>query len=130
MTDADGERWPPDKGVKDPTEQRAIWRRYVPSGWHGIYDDLIVKLEAIEPSFMLSQAKEKLGGLRVHLRGRLRNVHAVASLTLEAEDRSYRTCAECGAPGRLCVDSDGWMLTVCELHAEGYRPYVAPRIEV
>lgn len=129
MIQADQTRWPPDEGVTDPVEQRAIWRRYVPAGWHGIYDDLMAKIETVQPGFFIAQAKEKMGGLRVNVRGSLRHGSAVAALTLEAEQQSYRTCAHCGAPGRLCVNARGWLLTVCGQHDSGFDPYAAAKLD-
>ncbi|WEK44292.1 MAG: hypothetical protein P0Y64_05645 [Candidatus Sphingomonas colombiensis] len=127
MIEADLTRWPPDEGVTDPVEQRAIWRQFVPSGWHSIYDDLMVKIEAVAPGFFLSEAKERFGGLRVGVRGRLGEAPAIVGLRLGAEQQSYRTCSICAAPGRLCVDARGWFLTVCSHHDEGLKPYVADR---
>lgn len=129
MTDDRRDRWPPDEGVTDPIEQHAIWRRFVPTGWHAIYDRLMVDLEAAAPGFFLSGAKEKFGGLRVGVRGRLGHAPAIIGLRLDAEQQSYRTCAVCGAPGRLCVDARGSYLTVCRHHGVGFAPYVAAKID-
>ena len=59
------------------------------------------------------QVKEKFGGLRFY-------VHAATDKHYDyisfAESMSYRTCEECGAPGKRYTD--GWHRTLCEVHAE------------
>ena len=59
------------------------------------------------------QVKEKFGGLRFY-------VHAATDKHYDyisfAESMSYRTCEECGAPGKRYTD--GWHRVLCDVHAE------------
>jgi hypothetical protein len=58
------------------------------------------------------QVKEKFGGLRFY-------VHAATDKHYNyinfAESMSYRTCEQCGAPGKTYTD--GWHTTLCDVHA-------------
>lgn len=59
------------------------------------------------------QVKEKFGGLRFY-------VHAATDKHYNyinfAESMSYRTCEECGAPGKRYTD--GWHRVLCDVHAD------------
>lgn len=57
------------------------------------------------------QVKEKFGGLRFYYSGGDDYIRGVVSM---AEEMSYRTCEECGAPGT--TDKGGWIRTLCEEH--------------
>jgi hypothetical protein len=59
------------------------------------------------------QVKEKFGGLRFYVNGATDKHWNYISF---AESMSYRTCEECGAPGKLYTD--GWHRTLCDIHAE------------
>jgi len=58
-----------------------------------------------------SQVKEKFGGLRFYYDGGDDCIRGMASM---AESMSYRTCEECGAPGK--ANSHGWISTLCDTH--------------
>lgn len=60
---------------------------------------------------VVSQVKEKFGGLRFYVNGGDREVYAMISM---AESMSYRTCEVCGSPGKS--NSHGWITTLCETH--------------
>jgi hypothetical protein len=60
-----------------------------------------------------SQVKEKFGGLRFYVDGANKEHH---NFIWFAENMSYRTCEECGAPGKLYTG--GWHRTLCKTHAE------------
>ena len=60
-----------------------------------------------------SQVKEKFGGLRFYVNGATDKHWNYISV---AENMSYRTCEECGAPGKRYTD--GWHRTLCDIHAE------------
>jgi len=64
------------------------------------------------------QVKEKFGSLRFYYNGG--NEH-VCGLVRMAEAMSAVTCEECGSPGKM--RGPGWILTLCDLHAEerGYN---------
>ena len=59
------------------------------------------------------QIKEKFGGLRFYVHGATDKHYNYISF---AESMSYRTCEECGAPGKRYTD--GWHRTLCDIHAE------------
>ncbi len=58
------------------------------------------------------QIKEKFGGLRFYT-GPATEQHR--NYITFAESMSYRTCEECGAPGKRYTD--GWHRTLCDIHA-------------
>jgi hypothetical protein len=59
------------------------------------------------------QVKEKFGGLRFYVQAATDKHYNYISF---AESMSYRTCEECGAPGKRYTD--GWHRTLCDIHAE------------
>jgi hypothetical protein len=59
------------------------------------------------------QVKEKFGGLRFYVQAATDKHYNYISF---AESMSYRTCEECGAPGKTYTD--GWHQTLCDIHAE------------
>lgn len=59
------------------------------------------------------QVKEKFGGLRFYVHAATNKHYNYISF---AESMSYRTCEECGAPGKTYTD--GWHKTLCDIHAE------------
>ncbi len=64
------------------------------------------------PQVVAVQVKEKFGGLRFYVDGGTSEIHNYISF---AESISYRTCEECGSPGRAY--RSGWHKTLCEVHA-------------
>jgi hypothetical protein len=58
------------------------------------------------------QVKEKFGGLRFYVQAATDRHYNYISF---AESMSYRTCEQCGAPGKRYTD--GWHQTLCEIHA-------------
>jgi hypothetical protein len=63
------------------------------------------------PYVTASQVKEKFGGLRFYTNGYTEGIGAMISM---AESMSYRTCEECGNPGRS--NNYGWISTLCDTH--------------
>ena len=59
-----------------------------------------------------SQVKEKFGGLRFYVQAATDKHYQYITF---AESMSYRTCEECGAPGKTYTD--GWHTTLCDIHA-------------
>jgi hypothetical protein len=59
-----------------------------------------------------SQVKEKFGGLRFYVQAATDKHYSYISF---AESMSYRTCEECGNPGKTYTD--GWHTTLCDIHA-------------
>jgi hypothetical protein len=58
------------------------------------------------------QVKEKFGGLRFYVQAATDKHYQYISF---AESMSYRTCEECGNPGKTYTD--GWHMTLCDIHA-------------
>jgi hypothetical protein len=58
------------------------------------------------------QVKEKFGGLRFYVQAATKEHYNYISF---AESMSYRTCEQCGAPGKTYTD--GWHMTLCDIHA-------------
>jgi hypothetical protein len=58
------------------------------------------------------QVKEKFGGLRFYVQAATDKHYSYITF---AESMSYRTCEECGAPGKRYTD--GWHTTLCDIHA-------------
>jgi hypothetical protein len=58
------------------------------------------------------QVKEKFGGLRFYVQAATDKHYNYISF---AESMSYKTCEECGAPGKRYTD--GWHRTLCDIHA-------------
>jgi len=58
------------------------------------------------------QVKEKFGGLRFYVQAATDKHYSYISF---AESMSYRTCEECGNPGKTYTD--GWHMTLCDIHA-------------
>jgi hypothetical protein len=58
------------------------------------------------------QVKEKFGGLRFYVQAATDKHYQYISF---AESMSYRTCEECGNPGKTYTD--GWHTTLCDIHA-------------
>ena len=58
------------------------------------------------------QVKEKFGGLRFYVQAATDKHYSYISF---AESMSYRTCEECGSPGKTYTD--GWHRTLCDIHA-------------
>ena len=56
-----------------------------------------------------AQVKEKFGGLRFYVDNSDDYVRGVIAM---AESMSYRTCEDCGAPGKQ--SGKGWIKTVCD----------------
>jgi hypothetical protein len=58
------------------------------------------------------QVKEKFGGLRFYVQSATDKHYSYINF---AESISYRTCEQCGAPGKRYTD--GWHTTLCDIHA-------------
>lgn len=79
-------------------------------GWYDIIKPLIEQCKKENASIL--QIKEKFGGLRFYISTGSPKLYKMIE---EAEAESYKTCEECGKPGRL--RSEGWMRTLCDDHA-------------
>lgn len=89
------------------------WQAYpceCQAGWFPI----IRRLAAVKPpGVVITQVKEKFGGLRVYYDGGS-NGDAWDLAVREAEATSFKTCEVCGSPGE--PSGGGWIRTRCEAH--------------
>lgn len=86
----------------------------VGAGWRLIVRHLVADLFRVGWEGGVTTVKEKFGALRFYCNGDSTPAlwHAINC----AEDRSVRTCEECGEPGRL--RGNGWLYTSCDEHAK------------
>jgi len=91
-------------------------------GWEPLVDELHAQVLELEPTIVVSQVKEKFGGLRYYVQLAPESNSAshltVNSLIDEYEARSFKTCEWCGAPGT--TEGDGWAKTLCPTHREAW----------
>jgi hypothetical protein len=93
------------------------------SGWYPIIDVLCNNIQnrlmwkncekEKVPQVIVTQVKEKLGGLRFYYDGGDDVIHGMVQI---AESMSEITCEECGAPGE--ARGGGWIQTLCDTHAK------------
>ena len=81
-------------------------------GWFGLLYDLCIEIEksGVPKDFIVSQIKEKFGGLRFYVSS---CSNEVFDLIDKAEQDSYTICERCGKDGKL-RDNMGWMMTLCD----------------
>lgn len=85
---------------------RATAHLCVGSGWGELIDEVY---DALPPDTVVTQLKEKWGGLRVYVDAAN---PAFFDLLDDVEAKSLVTCELCGKPGRLLTT--GWYMTRCE----------------
>jgi hypothetical protein len=78
-------------------------------GWHHLVCRLVRDLFNLGWDGELHQIKEKYGGLRFYIGSGSDEIHTRIH---EAEDESYKTCYECGEPGKR--RSGGWVVVMCD----------------
>jgi hypothetical protein len=77
------------------------------------------------PQVVATQVKEKYGTLRFYYYGGDEVIDGMVSM---AESLSAVTCEKCGAPGK--ERGGGWILTLCDTHAESAEYFYIDEIEV
>ena len=84
-------------------------------GWYDIIIRLNEQIASLVPDYEVHQIKEKFGGLRYYISSVSDDVSKrVYALIDAAEAESYRTCEECGEPGKRT--ESGWVRTLCNVH--------------
>jgi hypothetical protein len=83
------------------------------NGWLGMVKFLIEDLIKLGWDKQICQVKEKFGGLRFYINSGSDEIH---KRIIEAERKSHEVCEKCGEPGKSI--SGGWIVTLCEFHAE------------
>lgn len=85
----------------------------VGSGWFRIFYQMLSELDELRKSgeyIALRQVKEKWGGLRIYIDG----PDEADDIVSKYSEMSCQICEICGEKGKL--RSDGWMVTLCDLH--------------
>ena len=82
-------------------------------GWRQLIDPLLLELD--RRGGEIYQIKEKFGGLRFYY-GNSNQDEGFYQQVCKAEELSYKTCEECGEPGKL--RGGGWVKTLCDKHDE------------
>jgi len=116
-------------------------------GWFTLIDELCAEIQAhienenwsinykketgklppdapIFPQIEATQVKEKYGGLRFYVNYCDDYIRGLISM---AETLSYKTCEECGNPGK--TNDDGWIITLCEPCRVEYENRLNKRIQ-
>jgi hypothetical protein len=104
-------------------ETAMCWGFDCGDGWFNIVDQLCSniqhhidwknKKEKVVEQVVADQIKEKFGTLRFYYSG---GDEHIAGLITMAESMSGVTCEDCGKPGKW--RTGGWIVTVCDEHAE------------
>jgi len=104
-------------------DKNMMWQDHLPTGWSALYQQLIERVTAIDPTLRVTGAKQKFGDLSIHFDRYNREADALARI---AEQSSRSLCQMCSAPGELRADPTGVYATLCDLHAGATRPSDRP----
>lgn len=95
----------------------------VGDGWQPLITELHQRLFDLDPTYQVSQIKEKFGGLRYYVQfseamsDDEQSVNIAYALIREAEDESYKICEDCGTRENVSVAGvhgpGGWVRTLC-----------------
>jgi hypothetical protein len=93
------------------------WGPEIGIGWFPIIEQLLKDLRSIGATPVLTQIKEKFGGLRVYWTpfGHEIPTPSIETVIRVAEERARKTCDRCGRPGYL-AERKGWWATRCDKH--------------
>lgn len=118
--------------TKPMTVTCACWGIECGPGWNDIIWDLSEKLErciqkmkqenpTVDPEHLpaMSQCKEKYGTLRFYM---TTETDEMSKFIDQAEDKTNKTCEECGKEGQLNNDG-GWMSVKCRDHWKSLKSY-------
>lgn len=86
-------------------------------GWATLVNTIFDKVQTYTPGIIISQVKEKYGGLRVYCESYNEEFNM---FLIEVEKASFFVCEKCGATGKLRGGS--WYQTLCDEHANGRTP--------
>lgn len=89
------------------------WGICTGDGWYSLIDELSSKLEPL--GIEAVQVKEKFGTLRFYIN---QGNEEVYRLIYNAEEKSGKTCEDCGNPGK--TRGKMWVKTLCDKHYEGW----------
>lgn len=83
----------------------------VSDGWYDLIWKLCEDIEKKSKKVYAVQVKEKFGQLRFYLEGEV--TRGILNLEIEAEQKSYSICEQCGKEGKLRMDLC-WKRTLCD----------------
>ena len=93
-----------------PLELEAV-KGCVGPGWSSLVEELYKLCDAND--IMITQVKEKFGGLRFYIGGAPEEIHDKIE---EVENLSITICEQCGEPGENGPITEGgyWVATLCD----------------
>ena len=94
-----------------PQETCMVWGFDCDDGWFNLIYKLSQDITKVNPECEASQVKQKFGGLRFYTDKANDKAYRLIE---EAEEKSYKTCELCGAPGTL--NDSGWIQCRCKKH--------------
>lgn len=95
--------------MREAPYPRSDAKACVGKGWGGLVDEIYDLLAASDEDSIVTQIKEKFGGLRFYYSGPFQDeVDAIC-------DRSYTICEECGEAGKTHT-VQGYLWTLCPEH--------------
>jgi hypothetical protein len=101
------------------------WGKYLPEvGWDDLLLEANSELEKIDPDYVIAQAKQKFGELRLYTfhsdefseSESDMDRQAFQEIITRVEDKSVRTCEYCGKDAQR--RSGGWISVLCDDHAK------------
>lgn len=102
--------------IRQRIDQLPRWQTIgVLRGWWPILVRLDERLRSAEPSYRLTQVKQKFGSLDVHMKGPVTSDEVRAALAA-AQAESRVTCEACGRPGTARRSRTGWIGVFCVDH--------------
>ena len=126
-------RFPFYRGYFKTMQETAMCWGFPGDGWYNIIRKLsfqiekhLAKLPPLTPQdamtaqaepFEVMQVKEKFGGLRYYTNW---EDDYITQKIREAEGMAYKTCEDCGQPGKL-MSPRGWMFVACKICARKRR---------
>jgi hypothetical protein len=107
------------ENIRQRIDQLPRWQTIgILQGWWPILVRLDQRLREVDPTYQLTQVKQKFGSLDVHMKG-LVTSDAVRDALNNAEAESRVTCEVCGRPGSSHKSFRGWIGVYCDEH-RGY----------
>lgn len=121
----------PELFKEEETGMTVLWGIECNDGWYDLIDnlckDIIMYCNSHNcPVPVVTQVKEKFGGLRFYTNG---TVWEIDKMIEDAEKESYKICEECGSKQNVEMRKlHGWLTTLCdeccyerEKHIRGYN---------
>ena len=99
------------------TEFKDTYKEYFPvgGGWRPLVEKLVDDIISVDPEVLVTQVKEKYGGLRFYVGWASDEVY---DLIDKAEEESFTICEKCGTRDNVSTKG-GWLLTLCDKCREG-----------